>query len=181
MSLRGLRIQPARRSDALTCVALRRKVLAEREWFITLPEEFLGTADDEEERIRAHQGEHGLYLVARCDASPVVGLVTALTGALRRVRHAAKLEIMVDPTFRGQGVGPALLEACCGWADESPNIRKLGLTVFATNHRAIALYRSFGFVEEGRRVAEYQMEDGSTRDDLLMYRLCPPEKAIPSP
>jgi RimJ/RimL family protein N-acetyltransferase len=42
--------------------------------------------------------------------------------------------------------------------------------VFAHNARAVALYRKFGFEEEGRRLREYRFADGSWRDDILMAR-----------
>ena len=42
--------------------------------------------------------------------------------------------------------------------------------MFADNTRAVELYRRLGFEEEGRRVREYKLADGTYRDDLLLYR-----------
>ncbi len=78
--------------------------------------------------------------------------------------------MMVDAGFRGQGIGRALLAGATAWADAHPGITKLSLCVFAHNTRAIALYRAFGFVEEGRREGEYRFPDGSVRGDVLMAR-----------
>lgn len=170
----SLRVVPARPLDALDCLALRRDVLAEGEWFITEPDELTTTVDDEEARIRASQGGGHLYLVARRPGARVVGLLTVHTGPLRRMAHAGKLEVMVARAHRGHGVGRALVQAACDWADAHDRVEKLGLTVFAGNARAQGLYRSMGFVEEGRRPREYKLADGSYRDDVLMYRFCPP-------
>jgi ribosomal protein S18 acetylase RimI-like enzyme len=49
-------------------------------------------------------------------------------------------------------------------------LQKLSLAVFADNSPAIGLYRSLGFIEEGRRIGEYREEDGRLRDDLIMAR-----------
>jgi ribosomal protein S18 acetylase RimI-like enzyme len=137
-----------------------------------LPHEFNLTVDEVETRIARRIGSQGLYLVARLPKGRVAGLVTATVGGLERMQHAAKLEVLVDANCRGQGIGRALMEACCAWADAEPSIEKLSLSVFADNEPAIGLYQSLGFLEEGRRLREYRMSDGSYRDDVLMYRFC---------
>jgi ribosomal protein S18 acetylase RimI-like enzyme len=111
-----------------------------------------------------------VFLVARVTGQ-IVGMLTVHGGALERMRHTGKLEIMVARSARRWGVGRALMSACVDWAEQSKIVLKLGLSVFTTNERAIALYREFGFVEEGRRPREYRMEDGTFREDVLMYRL----------
>ena len=156
----------------MPCLALRRRIHDEGIGFIRLPHEVVETIDDEEARITSHVGARGLYVVARLPGVRAAGLLTAHVGAFERMRHAAKLEVMVDPAHRGQGVGRALLEACCAWADAEPSVEKLSLSVFADNAPALALYRSLGFLEEGRRPREYRLADGSYRDDVLMYRFC---------
>lgn len=161
----------ARRIDALHTLALRRQVLAEGEWFITRGDEFTGTVPDEERRVRElAECPNSVFLVARIRPFQVAGLVTIGGGNLARMRHVGKLEIMVDAAHRGQGVGRALLEAAVAWAEDNAVLEKIGLSVFATNERAIALYHSLGFVEEGRRPREYKLADGTYRSDVLLYR-----------
>jgi putative acetyltransferase len=55
-------------------------------------------------------------------------------------------------------------------ADHSLGLRRIELTVFTDNAPAIALYRRFGFVEEGRSRG-YAMRDGVLADVLHMARL----------
>ena len=45
---------------------------------------------------------------------------------------------------------------------------KLVLAVFAHNEAGIALYRKFGFVEEGRRVKQYRRQSGELWDSVEM-------------
>lgn len=161
----------ARLRDALPLLALQRTVIAEQEYFITLPEELTVTLEGKERLLRElREVENSVMLVARLPNVQVAGCLAIVGGTLARMRHAAKIEIMVDPAHRGRGVGRALLTAGIVWAEENPLLVKLGLSVFATNERAIALYRSLGFEEEGRRPREYRMADGTFRDDLLLYR-----------
>jgi ribosomal protein S18 acetylase RimI-like enzyme len=84
--------------------------------------------------------------------------------------HVGRLEMYVDSTARGQGVGRCLVEAAMGWAEANPLLSKVGLSVFEDNARAVALYEHFGFVPEGRRVGEYREPTGVLRNDLLMCR-----------
>jgi len=47
-------------------------------------------------------------------------------------------------------------------------LHKLSLEVFPHNEAALALYRKFGFVEEGRRVRHYRRESGELWDSVVM-------------
>lgn len=76
----------------------------------------------------------------------------------------------VNRAWRDRGVGRALLLILIAWAEQHPALEKLCLQVFATNTRAIALYTSLGFREEGRQVRGVKMEAGEYRDVLLMGR-----------
>ena len=69
--------------------------------------------------------------------------------------------------WRGRGVGSALLAAAIEWARER-GLHKLSLGVFPHNAAAIALYRKFGFVEEGRRVKQYRRSSGELWDAIDM-------------
>jgi ribosomal protein S18 acetylase RimI-like enzyme len=70
--------------------------------------------------------------------------------------------------YRNTGIGSALTEASIGWAEET-GLHKLCLSVFSSNTSAIALYKKFGFVEEGRR-REQICIDGKYVNEILMAR-----------
>jgi ribosomal protein S18 acetylase RimI-like enzyme len=69
--------------------------------------------------------------------------------------------------WRARGVGSALMEAAIEWAHEQ-GLHKLALGVFAHNAAGIALYRKYGFVEEGRRVKHYRRQSGELWDRIEM-------------
>lgn len=75
--------------------------------------------------------------------------------------------MLVDGDWRGRGVGSALVQAAIYWARRY-GLHKLCLEVFATNTAAIALYRKFGFVEEGRRTKQYRRASGELWDSIVM-------------
>jgi putative acetyltransferase len=87
-----------------------------------------------------------------------------------RRRHAASLGMGVADDMNGQGIGTALLEALIEAADKWLDIRRIELTVFVDNERAIRLYERHGFQREGVMRA-YAFRDGRYVDTLAMARL----------
>lgn len=161
-------ISRARKIDAMPMLSIHREVLSEGPYFITQSNEFSLTVDQQTRRITKFlESDQQILLVAKVRRVPV-GFLSLQTGPLARMQHCVKLELMVAAKARGQGIGKRLMSCAMEWASAHPSLDKIGLTVFADNSRAVDLYRSFGFTEEGRRVNEYLLEDGSYRDDILM-------------
>jgi putative acetyltransferase len=69
--------------------------------------------------------------------------------------------------WRGRGVGSALMEVAIVWAREQ-GMHKLSLGVWPHNAAAIALYRKYGFVEEGRRIKHARRQSGELWDIVEM-------------
>jgi RimJ/RimL family protein N-acetyltransferase len=74
-----------------------------------------------------------------------------------------EIGMMVAADWRGRGVGTALVSAAIDRA-RARGLHKLALSVFPHNDAAIALYRKFGFVEEGRRVKHLRRANGELWD-----------------
>lgn len=78
-----------------------------------------------------------------------------------------ELGMAVLREWRGRGVGSALLAAAIEWS-RGQSLHKLILGVFPHNVAGIALYRKFGFVEEGRRVRQIRRQNGELWDVVEM-------------
>ena len=87
-----------------------------------------------------------------------------------RRSHAGAFGMAVHDDFVGRGVGTALMQALIDQADKWLGLKRLELTVFADNARAIALYERFGFEREGTLRA-YAFRDGALIDALAMARV----------
>ena len=85
-------------------------------------------------------------------------------------RHSAWLGIAVHDEFAGRGAGQALMRALLDLADNWIGLVRVDLEANADNERAIAMYRRFGFVEEGRQKKAYFAE-GGYEDAVIMARL----------
>lgn len=75
------------------------------------------------------------------------------------------LNIAVDPDFRGQGIGAALLDSAMARCQRS-GATEIWLEVRASNAAARALYASRGFTEQGVRKRYYH----APREDALVLR-----------
>ena len=87
-----------------------------------------------------------------------------------RRRHAADLDMGVADDLNGRGIGTALLQELLDAADEWFDIRRIELTVFHDNQRAIRLYERHGFEREGLHRA-FAYRDGAYVDAIPMARL----------
>ena len=112
-----------------------------------------------------------LHLVAELGGQ-VVGSAGLHPAAQLRRRHAAMLGICVAPQAQRRGVGRALMQTLCDYADGWAQVLRIELTVFTDNAGAIALYQRFGFRHEGTHRA-YALRHGAYADVLAMARLHP--------
>ena len=124
-------------------------------------------------RLADNVGKPDLLLVAvTADGQVVGGAGLHPAGASPRRRHVMELGMQVQPAWQHQGVGTQLLQALCEYADNWLGLLRLELVVYADNDKAQALYRRFGFVQEGVHRC-HAMRDGLYVDSLSMARLNP--------
>jgi L-phenylalanine/L-methionine N-acetyltransferase len=122
-------------------------------------------------------GKVDLLLVAELNGKLVGSSGLHPAGAALRRRHVMGLGISVVPEAQRQGVGTALMQAMCDYADRWMGVLRLELTVYVDNAAAIALYRKFGFETEGRHRG-YALRDGRYVDAFAMARVHPGPPAI---
>lgn len=134
----------------------------------TLAMPFLATRTLVEREAKRTRGSVQVMSFCATLDSRVIGNVDVIPQPPRRA-HCAEIGIAVHDAHAGRGVGTALLAAAITCADQSLGLRRLELRVFVDNAAAIALYRKFGFVEEGRSRG-YAMRDGVLADALHMAR-----------
>ncbi len=122
-------------------------------------------------------GKVDLLLVAERDGDVVGSSGMHPVGPALRRRHVVSIGISVRPDAQRQGVGSALMEAMCSYADRWMGVLRMELTVYTDNAAAIALYRRFGFEPEGLHRG-YALRDGRYVDALAMARIHPDPPVI---
>jgi ribosomal protein S18 acetylase RimI-like enzyme len=109
-----------------------------------------------------------VHVVAVAD-DKVVGWCDLRPKAAPTLRHTAVLGMGIVAAYRGHGIGSRLLATALELA-LARAIRRSELIVRSDNAPAIALYRRFGFVDEGT-CRNYMSVDGVDYDALLMARI----------
>lgn len=156
--------------DAEAMLAIQKEVLTEEIYFVSTIDEFHQTVEGQREWIQAKQEHPNEVLFVAEEDGEVVGWLVFQAEERMKVRHTGKFGVMIKQEARGQGYGKQLVQGLIDWAHTHPVIEKISLFTFATNTRAIALYKQLGFVEEGRKLKEYKLADGTYLDDVLMAK-----------
>jgi ribosomal protein S18 acetylase RimI-like enzyme len=99
----------------------------------------------------------GRRIVGWCDVAP---------REMEGFRHTGGLGMGLMPEMRGRGLGARLLKKAIAQCRRR-RIEKIELQVYASNRPARALYRKFGFRQEGRRIRARKL-DGEYDDVILM-------------
>jgi len=163
-------VRSAENRDAAAVLDLLRELAHEPVFTVYEPDEMIRSLETERASIATYREEPGRLMLVAEVGGELVGQLTFRAGKYRRIAHAGEMGMSVRANWRGRGVGRALLTCLIEWASVHPRVEKINLRVFASNERAIALYRSMGFVEEGRRAGEIRIHSGLRVDDLTMAR-----------
>jgi phosphinothricin acetyltransferase len=108
-------------------------------------------------------------LVALAEGGRVAGWAALSPVSARKVyAGVAEVSVYVGAGFRGRGLGRALLEALVR-ESESEGIWTLQAGIFPENRASVALHKSCGFREVGRRERVGKLE-GRWRDTVLLER-----------
>jgi RimJ/RimL family protein N-acetyltransferase len=168
----GIEIRPARPRDAASFLEAYASVAAEKRFIQT--ERVTRSPRDYRRRFRSSWDERGAHLLAT-DGDLVVGSLSIRRDDHPATWHVATLGMFVVASHRGQRIGTAMLAEALRWAREQ-RIERVELTVYPHNEAALALYRRFGFVEEGRLVRHAKKSYGY-EDEILMAVWLGPEPA----
>jgi diaminopimelate decarboxylase len=159
----GITLRPAEPRDTRSFLMFWRAIVAEGRY---VRSEEVGTpARVYRARFRHSWTDREAQVVA-IDGGRVVGHVYVQREAHPVTRHVATIGIAVAADHRRRGIGMALMAEALRWG-RSVGVDKIMLSVYPHNDAAIALYRRFGFVEEGRLVGHSRKSSGF-EDEILM-------------
>lgn len=133
---------------------------------------FLGSTEgfgiEQTRNYLAHVRDAGGIALVASDGERLIGWVDILPGPFEGLTHYGRLGMGLAPDARGRGLGLRLLERAL---DDGfgAGLDRIELEVFASNQRAVALYRRAGFVEEGCRRSARKLD--GVCDDILMFGL----------
>ncbi|NBK21808.1 MAG: GNAT family N-acetyltransferase [Spirochaetia bacterium] len=144
-------IREARIDDAKNLLAFLQKVGSESD-NLTFDAKGLPFSEEQErEYLDSRMCSHNNITLLALEGENIIGSLGVDTPSFERLSHRGEMGISVLQQCWGQGVGSALLEAMLAWIHGGDTgLRKIDLTVREDNVRALALYRKFGFQQEGK-------------------------------
>lgn len=113
-----------------------------------------------------------MHMLVACIDNIPIGNIGLVPSDRARTRHSGHVGMGVHDDYAGRGIGQKLMEAALDLADNWWNLRRVELSVYADNERAIRLYKRTGFVTEGT-MKDYAFRDGKFVDALAMARFHP--------
>lgn len=164
----GIVIRDAQLSDTPALVDYLMAIFSEPGLHLTTPPgEYRITLEEEQAYIQSHlASQNSVLLIAEVEGR-VSGMLRCDGGSRWATRHTTSLGMTVGRDFRNKGIGKLLIQAAIAWAKSTGVVRRIELSVYANNPRAIHLYEKMGFSIEGRRRESYRYE-GQYVDDYVM-------------
>lgn len=105
------------------------------------------------------------------EADRLVGMVALIFNDKKRTKHVAELAgNYVDSDYRRRGIGSMMMEAIIHEAKENKLIKKINLSVVATQEPAVKLYEKFGFKKIGTLTDNFYLDE-KYYDLVLMENL----------
>jgi ribosomal protein S18 acetylase RimI-like enzyme len=116
----------------------------------TYEEEFNSQSSKLDNAIKG-TGKGNFAMGAFTDYYKLVGICGLVRDLRLKTRHRGEIvQMYVDPSFAGQGIGKTLLRLTIEKAFHNTEIEQIVLNVVYTNDKAVKLYKQLGFIEYGR-------------------------------
>ena len=135
---------------------------------INTPQEIGVIPYDTKEQIDYFLQKKFLWLVATYQEK-IIGEIDIIPYQAVKTKHVAKLTIGILPNFQSLGLGSKLMENALKWA-KANRLERIELFVFASNEKAINLYKKFGFIIEGERKNFIKLANNAYENDLLLAK-----------
>lgn len=162
-------IRDAELSDAAAMLACTRANIEDTNVLLMETCEFNFTIEQEQEWITSLREADNAFIMVAERNSEVIGLLDFRASAFRRERHRGSFGIALRSECRGLGIGSRMIGIMINWAQQHPELEKIGLSAFSTNERAIELYKRLGFIELARSPKHFKLAEGSYADNVNMY------------
>ena len=114
-----------------------------------------------------HDNSERRFIAENSDKK-AIGLVELVE--IDYIHRSAEFQIIIAPNFQGHGFARILIQKALEYAFSILNLHKIYLHVAVSNEKAMHLYESMGFKEEGHLVQEFFI-NGKYCDVKRMYML----------
>ncbi len=164
-------IRRAAVSDAEALIRHLKVTAEETTFLLKEPEEITLTVPEEKKFIMDRENDPASLMLVAEDEEGICGLCSLMpAGPYARVAHRCTVSIALLQRATGKALGRKMMEALLS-AAHSYGYTQAELEVLEDNDMAIRLYSRLGFLPYGTRPAAMKYKDGSTKSEILMYKL----------
>jgi len=144
-------IRKAKSEDASAIIEYINQVSGESEMITISPGEFNLTEAQEQKVISEHNNSlNQIFLIGEINGE-IISVLNLTASPRIRIHHIGTFGMSVKKKHWNKGIGRLMLNYLISWSKSNEILTKINLIARADNLAAIHLYKSFGFVEEGRR------------------------------
>lgn len=163
-------LRPTTPEYAEEMIEYMKKTPEESDYLLRYPDEVNFTVESEKEILgRLYEDPYSIMMMPVVDGKVAGNGSINGIGNKRKICHRCSLAIALYKEYWGLGIGTAMIGYMCELAAEI-GWKQVDLEVVAENEQAQALYKKCGFIETGRRHNALRFDDGSSHDEILMYK-----------
>jgi ribosomal protein S18 acetylase RimI-like enzyme len=147
-----------------------KKATAETDYLLFYPDEVTITIEDEINYIKnMREAQRGVMICAFIGNKLVGNTRLASIGEKYKISHRATFGIAILKEAWNLGIGSTLITEILKIAKDK-GFELVELEVASPNHKAIELYKKFGFEIYGTRENGFKFKDGTYCDEYLMLK-----------
>ncbi len=162
-------IKAATPDVAASILELNHKLDSETIYRAFAPGERETTVEQYSDHIGRLEASINSTILIAWDSDMAVGILEAIGGCFKRTEHIVHVNIGILKSHWRMGIGIKLFDALENWARQN-NIKRIELSVFTDNKRALALYNKLGFREEGLKKDSF-LVNGNYYDEFLLSKI----------
>ncbi|WP_394826505.1 GNAT family N-acetyltransferase [Pendulispora albinea] len=174
-------VRTAAPDDAAGIIHVMKDVFEERDYHLSVPDDFKGTEEEQQAWIQKFIDDPGkLMLVAEKDGV-VVAVLEFENDYRQRMKHRGTVWISILRDMRSRDLGTALGISGWRWVQNNPLIEKVYMHVLHTNTRSLGLCKKMGFVEEARLHHDVKLGPGQYADVVILSQHARPHELAQVP
>jgi ribosomal protein S18 acetylase RimI-like enzyme len=155
--------------DASKLLSMKLDYLKDSKTIPLFPNEYHDDIKIETQLIKRLLEEKNSALFVAESEGKLIGNIDFNGNQRLKLFHTGVVGMGIKETWRGKGLGSALMEALIKWSKNNPFITLLWLEVYDSNEGGKALYRKMRFKECGR-MENFFHQDNKNIDKITMVR-----------
>jgi RimJ/RimL family protein N-acetyltransferase len=156
--------------DAAGIIEVMRDVFDEREYHLSILDDFTGTEAELRTSIQKFIDDPGKLMLVADAGGRIVAIMEFENDYRTRMKHRGTVWMSIASGMREQDLGTIIALHGWRWAENNPLIEKVYMHVLHTNTRSIGLCRKLGFVEEARLRNDVKLGPGLYADVVILSR-----------